>query len=50
MEAFDQSQSGWTRDHGNIFPLLISLQDFAWRCIKLFFHPAVLFNPPHASV
>ncbi|OFV93439.1 MAG: hypothetical protein A3H28_16525 [Acidobacteria bacterium RIFCSPLOWO2_02_FULL_61_28] len=49
MESFDQPQAGWTRDHCDVFPLLITFPDFTRRSIELFFNPTVLFDLPHAT-
>ena len=50
MESFDQSQPRWTRDHCDVFPLLVSLQNFTGHSTELFLDSAVLLDLPHTRV
>jgi len=50
MESFDPSQSRRSGDHGDVFPLLVSLQYFKRKAIELLPDPAMFLNLPHKEV
>ena len=47
VESLNQAETGWSGKHGNVFPLLVPLQDFPGGRRELLVDTAVFLDAPH---
>ena len=49
VESLNQAETGWSGKHGDVFPLLVPLQDFPGGRRELLVDTAVFLDAPHIT-